>query len=299
VIHKILPRIELGARGVANGITLDLYHRRTMTEQAVLWEAGTRPRRRNTISTTSSGVDNNILNRIEIGGETDALTACHVNTDNKEGESSYHYAEEPLKLPPSTHSLLFIEPIYSLPFFMSVLTAAICYASLILALIYNVSNGEVPPNVETSVRIAQYLAVGIAMVMEDEVPIGIYLLRRLPKAYLRTKFPEIRYWRFVASNAMRISLGYLFLINVLYIVLIADDVLAIFYDGAFIFLLVRQQSHRSAKCLHCSFACILTTSVSKSQNMMRLGGECRLPPRESTLRKIFMTTRKRAREAEV
>ena len=81
---------------------------------------------------------------------------------------------------------------------MSVITAAICYASLILALIYNVNNGEIPPNVDTSVRIAQYLAVGIgesqpasslrertgnqltcdslAMAMEDEVPIGIYLV---------------------------------------------------------------------------------------------------------------------------
>ena len=64
------------------------------------WNTGAQPRRRNTISNGESSRDsyNNVLNRIEVGGETDVPAACHRNKD-KGGESD-NFAEEPFKLPP-------------------------------------------------------------------------------------------------------------------------------------------------------------------------------------------------------
>ena len=66
-------------------------------------------------------------------------------------------AEEILKLPESTHSFLFTEPVLSVPFVFGVGIAAISYTCLILALINNLTSGKVPSNVDVCVRIAQYL----------------------------------------------------------------------------------------------------------------------------------------------
>ena len=80
------------------------------------------------------------------------------------------------------------------------------------------------------VRIAQYMAIIIALLMEAEIPTGLYLLRRISKPYLKRVFPEISYSRFVLSNVLRILMGYLFLVNVVIILIQANEVLAIFYD---------------------------------------------------------------------
>lgn len=45
--------------------------------------------------------------------------------------------------------------------------AIMSYACLILALINNVKYGSVPANVNLSVRIAQYLSILIALLMEE------------------------------------------------------------------------------------------------------------------------------------
>lgn len=66
--------------------------------------------------------------------------------------------------------------------------------------------------------------------MEEEIPTAVFLLKRISKPLLKSKFPEISYWRFVASSILRFSLGYLFLINVYAIVIRASSVLEIFYD---------------------------------------------------------------------
>ena len=68
------------------------------------------------------------------------------------------------------------------------------------------------------------------IIVEEEIPTGLYLLRRISQPYLHSKFPEISYSRFVWSNVLRISMGYLFLVNVLVILVRAEDVLEIFYD---------------------------------------------------------------------
>ncbi|KAL7553920.1 hypothetical protein ACHAWF_017444 [Thalassiosira exigua] len=164
--------------------------------------------------------------------------------------------EEDLTLPESTHSFLFTEPVYSIPFLFSLGIAAISYACLILALLNNLTTGHIPANVDLSVRIAQYLSILIALLMEEgtpplnlapsfqlsaafstivffsspEIPTGLFLLRFLSKPYLKSKFPELSYSKFVCSSLLRITMGYLFLVNVVIILIQADGVITIFYD---------------------------------------------------------------------
>jgi hypothetical protein len=66
--------------------------------------------------------------------------------------------------------------------------------------------------------------------MEEEIPTALHLLKRISKQHLQSKFPSSCYWRFVASSLLRFSLGYLFLVNVLVILIQANNVLEIFYD---------------------------------------------------------------------
>ena len=70
----------------------------------------------------------------------------------------------------------------------------------------------------------------IALLMEEEIPTGLYLLRRISKPYLESKFPEVQYPRFVMSSILRITIGYLFLLNVILVLIQADVVIEIFYD---------------------------------------------------------------------
>lgn len=46
---------------------------------------------------------------------------------------------------------------------------------------------------------------------------GVFLLRTIPRHSFEKTFPTKRYWRFVASAVSRIILGYLFLINVFFV----------------------------------------------------------------------------------
>jgi len=145
--------------------------------------------------------------------------------NNKRG-----HVEDTVTLPESTYSFLFTEPTRSIPGMFSWGIAAMSCTCLTLALINNITCEEVPASVNTSVRIAQYLAILIALLMEEEIPTGLYLLRRISKPHLKSKFPEIKYWKFVCSSTLRIAMGYLFLGNVLVILIQADEVLTIFYD---------------------------------------------------------------------
>eukprot|EP00804_Cyclotella_cryptica_P027652 CCRYP_010272-RA/>CCRYP_010272-RA protein AED:0.09 eAED:0.09 QI:844/1/1/1/0.75/0.77/9/300/469 len=64
--------------------------------------------------------------------------------------------------------------------------------------------------------------------MEEEIPTGIYLLRRIPKSSLKTA--HINYKKFVASSIVRIIIGYTFLVNAFLVIVQGDRVLDIFYD---------------------------------------------------------------------
>jgi hypothetical protein len=152
---------------------------------------------------------------------------------------------EPLKLPKSTHTLLFSQPMHSFPFAFAGAIALVCLSCLCMALANNVLKEggydsqswfmgaiveSVPANVSSSVRAAQYLSILIAMMMESEIPTGLMLLRNVPQSSYRAKFPRGSYSRFVGSAILRIILGYLFLINVFVVMIQAKEVLEIFYN---------------------------------------------------------------------
>ena len=66
--------------------------------------------------------------------------------------------------------------------------------------------------------------------MEEEIPTALFLLKRISRPILHSKFPEVYYWKFVASCIVRFGMGYLFLANVIVVLVQADNVLDIFYD---------------------------------------------------------------------
>lgn len=66
--------------------------------------------------------------------------------------------------------------------------------------------------------------------IQPEIPTGLYLLRRISQPYLKSKFPNVSYPKFVMSSVLRITMGYLFLVNVLIVLVQADGVIEIFYD---------------------------------------------------------------------
>jgi len=156
-----------------------------------------------------------------------AAAAADTIDDAKEEEFDV------IKLPESTHTLLFTAPIKSPAFRFSFIIAALSIQCLLLALSNNIilrDGGEIPANVGMAVKVAQYASIFIALLMEEEIPTGLYLLRRIPKAYFKSKFPELCYHKFVASCVLRICVGYLFLVNVLFILMRAREVLDIFFD---------------------------------------------------------------------
>ena len=61
---------------------------------------------------------------------------------------------------------------------------------------------EIPANVGTPVKIAQFASIFIALLMEEEIPTGLHLLRRVPKTYFKSKFPDLKYYKFVASCSL-------------------------------------------------------------------------------------------------
>ena len=170
---------------------------------------------------------------VELGGDDAnslkeaAAAAADTIDDAKEEEFDV------IKLPESTHTLLFTAPIKSPAFRFSFIIAALSILCLLLALSNNIilrGGGEIPANVGMAVKVAQYASIFIALLMEEEIPTGLYLLRRIPKRYFKSKFPELCYHKFVASCVLRICVGYLFLVNVLFILMRAREVLDIFFD---------------------------------------------------------------------
>ncbi|KAL7537721.1 hypothetical protein ACHAWF_005887 [Thalassiosira exigua] len=141
-------------------------------------------------------------------------------------------------LPPSTHTLFFTQPVLSLPFLFATGIVGLSYMCLWLVAFNNVfgrfhdpSNPfDVPANVTLPVRAAQYLAIFVALLMEEEIPTGLTMLRKFNKASFRRSFPDKNYGTFVASSILRIWMGYFFLFNVFIVLAQADGVIEIFYD---------------------------------------------------------------------
>lgn len=161
--------------------------------------------------------------------EATAVTAIDTINDAKD-DDGYNGNT----LPESTHTLLFTEPINSRAFQFSFAIAALSILCLLLALLSNdyvkFGSSALPANVGGAVKAAQYASIFIALVMEEEIPTGLFLLRRISKKYFKSHFSGLKYYKFVASCVLRIIMGYLFLVNVLLTLVQASDVLDIFFD---------------------------------------------------------------------
>eukprot|EP00581_Thalassiosira_minuscula_P019092 CAMPEP_0183727618 /NCGR_PEP_ID=MMETSP0737-20130205/25966_1 /TAXON_ID=385413 /ORGANISM="Thalassiosira miniscula, Strain CCMP1093" /LENGTH=519 /DNA_ID=CAMNT_0025959303 /DNA_START=53 /DNA_END=1609 /DNA_ORIENTATION=+ len=145
--------------------------------------------------------------------------------------------EEPIMLTQSTHSFMFTEPTNSVPFLFSFVIIGISYACLLLALFNNIyeDNGpgnffNVPVGVTIDVKIAQYLALLVGLIMEEEIPESLYLLRMITKTTLHNRAPDLKFRRFIFCAIIRIIMGYLFYLNMFTVVAQADRVIDIFYD---------------------------------------------------------------------
>jgi len=108
----------------------------------------------------------------EDDNHTDARSGSEVSIGIEDDD------HEIIKLPQSTHSLLFTENIFSIPFSFALLVFFLSIACLGLALLDNLNGGSpgnplnIPANVPPEVRAAQYLSILIALTMEEEIPAG-------------------------------------------------------------------------------------------------------------------------------
>ncbi len=96
--------------------------------------------------------------------------------DQKEHKSNDYvkeYGGDPIKLPESTHSLFFTASLCSLPFLFALGVAALSIGCLALALINALDGGtalnpfNVPENISSSTRGAQYLSIFVVLLMEE------------------------------------------------------------------------------------------------------------------------------------
>ena len=159
----------------------------------------------------------------------------NFNANGNEDETKGPIHQEAITLPQSTHTLLFTEKVPSLPFAFAFIIYGISATCLILALIDNLDGStaqnplNVPANISASVRVAQYFSIIVAVLMEEEIPTALYLLRMIPKSSLESRL-GLSYGRFVMSAICRLSIGLLFLVNVFLVVVQSRRVLDMFYD---------------------------------------------------------------------
>ena len=89
---------------------------------------------------------------------------------------------------------------------------------------------SVPVNVDVTVKITQYLALAIGLIMEEEIPESLYLLRVVSEKSLRSLEPDIQYSKFFVWSLARVVMGYLFLSNLFIFICRATSVIDIFFD---------------------------------------------------------------------
>ena len=93
--------------------------------------------------------------------------------------SDREHIKDPVQLPQSTHSLLFSEPVCSLPFAFAVGILLISFGCLGLAFVNNIDVNDVPVNVTPAVRGAQYLSILVALLMEEGEALQVELRANL------------------------------------------------------------------------------------------------------------------------
>ena len=110
--------------------------------------------------------------RVCIDGSGSPLTADAADRINENDDDDKGHVDT-LELPPSTHTLLFTQPVCSFPFIFSMGIVLLSYACLFLAWWNNLNLDDpenpfnIPVNVSIEVRVAQYLAIFIALLMEE------------------------------------------------------------------------------------------------------------------------------------
>ena len=143
--------------------------------------------------------------------------------------------EDPIMLTQSTHSFLFTEPPCSLPFSFAICILTMSYICLTLALFNNLGESKpdnafnVPVGVTADVKIAQYFALIIGLIMEEEIPESLYLIRMISTQTMKRKAPTIKFRMFVFCTILRVVMGYLFLFNVFIVTVQSEGVVDIFY----------------------------------------------------------------------
>ncbi|KAL7519551.1 hypothetical protein ACHAWX_004352 [Stephanocyclus meneghinianus] len=144
--------------------------------------------------------------------------------------------DEWMTLPASTHTLLHTEPINSIAFLFSLGIAALSVSCLLLVLANELSKGQkgnlldVPTSVSSGVRGAQFCGIFVGLLMEEEIPQGLILLRAISRNSFHETYPELSFTRFVFSCILRLLMGNLFLLNLFVTIVQADDVITIFFD---------------------------------------------------------------------
>ena len=76
----------------------------------------------------------------------------------------------------------------------------------------------------------QLVQTHAGLLMEEEVPTALILLRSISQRSFKETYPELSYTRFAFSCMLRLILGYLFLVNLLITTIQASDVITIFFD---------------------------------------------------------------------
>ena len=166
-----------------------------------------------------------------------APTKLLNDTLHSEESNSVIGFEEPIKLTQSTYSFLFTEPVHSVPFAFAVSILLISYTCLILALVDNIYIGYTPENpfsvpvgVTGVVKTAQYLALLVGSIMEEEIPESLHILRMISRSTLPKVDSNFQYRKFVICAMLRIIMGYLFIVNMFVVVVQATRVIDIFFN---------------------------------------------------------------------
>ena len=77
---------------------------------------------------------------------------------------------------------------------------------------------------------AATLGIFVGLLMEEEIPQGLILMREISRKSFQESFPDLSYNRFILSCLLRLVMGYLFLMNLFVTIVQADDVITIFFD---------------------------------------------------------------------
>ena len=103
-----------------------------------------------------------------LSSEEDPIGNCTLEQKEERDD-----VKDDMQLPQSTHTLFFTENLLSLPFAFGTVIVAMSCLCLILVLLNNLHGGsegnvfDVPANVSTHVRAAQYLSILVALLMEE------------------------------------------------------------------------------------------------------------------------------------